>query len=254
MVASPVSMTEPSLERVARDVASRLVRLRMVGSGARLTVPVLYPSGAMVAVSISGGPERFLVTDGGGAAQEAEMMGAAPYFARQGRRAADRIGVRFNSFEFFEIDATADRLPGFIALVAEASRLAAQLTSDHLVERLDKSTAGTITQRLAKVFGEAYERDNHEIVGASARAWHFDALVRVRDRVMAFNAVTPAANSVASAYLKFDDVRRVEDAPTPVAVLIRREAFSNESIVMLGRTARIFDAAASDADLLRLAA
>lgn len=182
------------------------------------------------------------------------MIGAAPYFARQGRRAADRIGVRFNSFEYFEIDAAVDTLPGFIALVAEASRLAAHLTSDHLVKRLDESTAGTLTHRLAKVFGEAYERDNHEIVGASSRAWHFDALVRVRDRLVAFDAVTPAPASVASAYLKFDDVRRIEDAPTLVAVLIRREAFSNESIVMLGRTARIFDASASDTELLHLAA
>ncbi|WP_342151106.1 hypothetical protein [Methylorubrum sp. SB2] len=248
-------MTEPSVERAVREAAARLSRVRGFEGGARLTVPVLYPSGAMVSVTVSGGPDRFLVTDGGGAAREAETMGAAASFARQGRRAADRLGIRLDdNLELFEADATGETLPGLIALVAEASRLAAQLTSDQLAERLDREASGTLARRLSALFGEAFERDRHEIVGASSRAWRFDALVRGRDGLMAFNAVTPAATSVASAYLKFDDVRRIENAPTPVAVLIRREAFSNESLVMLGRTARIFDAAEPDSELLRLAA
>lgn len=247
-------MMELSIERVTREAAAQLSRVRGFDGGARLTVPVLYPSGAMVTVSVSGSPNRFLITDDGGAAREAEMMGASSYFTRQGRRAADRTGVRFNDFEFFEIDATSETLPGFIAIVAEASRLAAQLTSDHLAERLDKATSETLTRRLSELFGEAYERDRHDIVGASSRAWHFDALVRGRDRLVAFNTVTPAANSVASAYLKFDDVRRIENAPKLVAILVRREAFSNDSLVMLGRTARWVDAAAPDSELVRSAA
>lgn len=243
------------LSTVAEDVASKLMRAKDLSDGVRLTVPVLYPSGAMVVVRIGGGPDHYLVTDDGGAAREADMMGAAPQlFARNGRRAAERSGVRFNSHEIFEVEAAADMLPGFVAIVADASRLAAQLTADSVAERLDRQTALSVADRVRDAFGSATVEERVEVVGASARAWRYAAIAQLPGRIVAFEAVTPAPSSVAAAYLKFDDVRRVEGAPLQVACLVRRPAFSNENIVMLNRTAKLYDLAESGASLRRLVA
>lgn len=254
MVAN-AALGRPRLSTVAEEVAAKLMRAKDLSDGVRLTVPVLYPSGAMVAVRIVGGPDRYLVTDDGGAAQEADMIGAAgKLFSRHGSRAAEKSGVKFNSHEIFFPQAASEMLPSIVAIVAEASRFAVQLTSDSVAERLDRQTALSVADRIRDAFGREAVEERAEVVGASERAWRYAAIARVSGRVVAFEAVSPAPASVAAAYLKFDDVRRVAGAPQQVACLIRRQAFSNENIVMLNRTAKLYDLSESGASLRRLVA
>lgn len=243
------------LAAVADEAARALVQVRPgPGADARVMLPILYPSGSFVTLRIGGGPRDFVITDDGAAAREADMAGATEFFHRAARETAERSGVRFDGNELFEIEAPADNLPGFMAIVADASRRAAQLVAERHAERLDRRLKVGLADRLKHVFGEKHVDARPQVSGASSHAWPFDAAARVDGRTILFAAVTPSAVSVSSAYLKLDDVRRLTDAPRTVAVLTRPAAFREDQRLILGRAARIVDASASDDTFRRLAA
>lgn len=244
-----------SLSAVADEAARALIKVRRgPGLDARVTLPVLYPSGACVGLRIGGGEMGFMVTDDGGACAEADMAGASEFFHRAARETAERCGVRFDGHEMFEIEAPPDALPGFMAIVADASRRAAQLVAERHAERLDRRMRTGLTDRLIRVFGEERVEIRPQVSGASTHAWPFDAAARFGQRTVLFAAVTPSAVSVSSAYLKLDDVRRLPEAPGTVAVLSRESLFRQDQRLILGRAARILEASSSDDEFRRAAA
>lgn len=240
---------------IADDAARALVNVRPgPGADARIMLPVLYPSGGFVTLRIGGGPREFVITDDGAAAQEADMAGATEFFHRAAKEVAERTGVRFDGNALFEIEAPADNLPGFMAIVADASRRAAQLVAERHAERLDRRLKVGLAARLKEVFGDRHVDARPQVSGASTHAWPFDAAARVDGRTLLFTAVTPSAVSVSSAYLKLDDVRRLVDAPRTVAVLTRPSAFREDQRLILGRAAMIVEASASNDAFRQLAA
>lgn len=254
MVAVPNLISTHPLAAVADDAARALVKVRLgPGADTRIMLPVLFPSGSFVTLRIGGGPREFVITDDGSAAREADMAGAAEFFPRAAREIAEQSGVRFDGNELFEIEAPADALPGYMAIIADASRRAVQLVAERHADRLDRRLKIGLADRLKAVFGERQVDARPQFSGASAHAWPFDAAARIGERIVLFAAVTPSAVSVSSAYLKLDDVRRLPDAPRTVAVLTRPAAFREDQRLILGRTAKIVDAAASD-DVFRRAA
>lgn len=248
-------MHATSLAAVADEAARALIKVRRgPGMDARVTLPVLYPSGTCVGLRIGGGAKGFMVTDDGGACAEADMAGAGEFFHRAARETAERCGVRFDGHELFEIEAPADALPGFMAIVADASRRAAQLVAERHAERLDRRLRTNLTDRLVRLFGEERVDIRPQVSGASTHAWPFDAAARLGRRTVLFATVTPSAVSVSSAYLKLDDVRRLPEAPGTVAVLSRQSLFRQDQRLILGRAAHILDATAPDEEFLRAAA
>lgn len=248
-------MSRHPLSAVADEAARALVRVKPgPGADARIMLPVLYPSGASVVLRVGGGPKDYVVTDDGAAAREADMSGATEFFHRAAREIAERSGVRFDGHELFEIEAPADNLPGFMAIVADASRQAAQLVSERHAERLDRRFKVGLADRLIDVFGQKIVEVRPQFSGASTHPWPFDAAARFGERVVLFAAVTPSAISVSSAYLKMDDVRRLQGAPKTVAVLTRPTAFRQDQRLILSRAATIVDAKATDDEFRRVAA
>ncbi|WP_342152379.1 hypothetical protein [Methylorubrum sp. SB2] len=255
MVAHPDLTHSAPLSAIADKAARALIQVRRgPGLDARVTLPVLYPSGSCVGLRIGGGGKGFMITDDGGACAEADMAGASEFFHRAARETAERCGVRFDGHEMFEIEAPSEALPGFMAIVADASRRAAQLVAERQAERLDRRFRTGLADRLISVFGSDRVDIRPQVSGASTHAWLFDAAARLGERTVLFAAVTPSAVSVSSAYLKLDDVARLPGAPDTVAVLSRHSLFRQDQRLILGRTARIIDATASDEAFRRIAA
>ncbi|CDX33698.1 hypothetical protein MPLDJ20_170025 [Mesorhizobium plurifarium] len=238
------------LEKIAGD----LVRLRHSPRGGIITVPVLFPSGSHVTILVSFNGERCLISDDGSAFAEADMMGASEIFRRIARSVASEVGVKFNSFEIFEAEVGAETATGMVAIIADTARRAVELTAERLAKRLEVEARTSVVDKLISVFGKSHVSIDAAISGASAHGWVVDALVRTSSATIAVETVTPSPTSVSSAYVKLDDIRRLESAPRTVAALRNRTAFGSDQLLILGRTARLIDLAATSHEYERLAA
>ena len=254
MVADSSLKKELSISEIATKVAKELSHVEIFDDGARIRTPVLMPSGRQISIRINAMEPKFLVSDDGVGYREAELMGAESNFRRYASIVSQQTGVQFNSFEFFELEAELDNLPGIVAIVADASRMAVQLTAEKLIENLGFEETVQIIEVLRHAFGTNRVNSDVEIRGASNETWHFDALVKADRKDIAVLRVKPSRNSVSSAYVKLDDVRRLDDAPVGVAALVRRPEFSPEQIILLNRASVIMDLNSPLRDWQRLAA
>lgn len=241
---------EGFFEKLAKD----LVRIRPGGRGAVITTPVLFPSGSHVTVLVSLNGDRCLITDDGAAFGEADLMGAANIFRRAAKKTAEEAGVKFNSYEIFEAEAKPERAAGMIAIIADAARRSVQLTSERLAKKIEVDTRETMLDQLREIFGAPKVIPEAVMPGASSHSWKLDALVESDDGLIALEALTPAANSVSSAYIKLDDIRRLDGGPRTAAVLSNKKSFTSDQLVMLGRTATLIDLKSGRSAFARLAA
>jgi hypothetical protein len=235
-------------------IASELVHARKVSRGTVVTTPVLFPSGAHVSVLVIFTGDRCLVSDDGAAYAEADLMGASEIFRRAARAIAEESGLRFNNFEVFESDARIDNLPGIIAIVADAAKRAIHLTAERLARKFDFDLKTSIVDRLIDIFGAKRVSVGASISGASTHSWTVDALVRTDSAEVAIESVSPSPISVSSAYMKLDDIRRLDSAPRTVAALKGKSSFGADQLLILGRTSRLMDVKGDWRDLEKFAA
>lgn len=232
MVGIAPTMTRRSPLDIAEDVARQLAFARERGGEVSIVTSVAYPSGRRVGVRLMGGPDTFTVTDDGGTMSEAEMAGGADICKREAAKVAARYGIRFNQWELFEAQAPADRLPGFIIIIANAAAEAMVRTSEKLAERLFLRRKEDLSMKLERLYGASRVEKNVEIFGGSNKAWHFDAQVKLDDRrVGLFELITPAPASVAFGYAKMDDVARLDNPPITTAVTSGRLSSSDEALI-----------------------
>lgn len=253
MVATTYLMTSESrgsIDKIVRD----LVRVKHSRDGAILVTPVLFPSGAHVTIRVRLDDSHCLITDDGAAYAEADMMGASVIFKRVGRHVAEETRICFNSFEFFEAKASIETAAGMIAIVADAAKRAVQLTSERLARRSDENVKAIVLDRLRDVFGRDAVTPEAAISGASTHAWTVDALVKTGAGAIAVEAVSPSPVSVSAAYLKLDDIRRLDDAPRTYFAIRRKEDFATDQILILSRTAKILDTSGGRSAFERLVA
>lgn len=242
-------MPKVTLDRIA----DALVHVRETPKGGTIVTPVLFPSGAHVSVRIVLESDHCLITDDGAAFAEADMMGAGDIFKRAGRTVAEEAGIRFNSYEIFEANASLETAPGIVAIIADAARRTIQITAERMAKRLFEETRVDVVDRLIDAFGPHSVRRDAPISGASTHGWTVDAFIDVGPGV-AVEVISPAPVSVSSSYMKLDDIRRLENAPRTVGALTSRRAFKADQLLILGRTARLIDARSPMDELRRLAA
>jgi histone H3/H4 len=121
-----------SIQEIANELASALVRISSRDETARLSLPLLYPGGSMVGVEISRLRAGFLVSDAGAARREAGLMGGERPFQRIAREIAERFAIRFDHNMMFDIDVAEDELLPAVVAVANAAKTAVENTSIHL--------------------------------------------------------------------------------------------------------------------------
>ncbi|MBY0364341.1 MAG: hypothetical protein K2X45_20735 [Phreatobacter sp.] len=205
----------------------------------------------MVGVEISRIRDGFLVSDAGGAAREAELMGADRVFPRLANEAAQRYGVRFDHHMFFDLDVPDAHLVPAVIAISNAAKAAVDTSAMQLssVDQID--LRAVLWTRLERIYRPGSVTKRRKVRG-STEDWEFDAAVEVGGQLSLFEIVSPNANAVNSAVTKFLDVRDLGDAaPHRVAVLPQRSRTPH--LALLARNARIISADDPDDVFLRAA-
>ncbi|MDR3536773.1 MAG: hypothetical protein P4L71_09765 [Acetobacteraceae bacterium] len=119
-----LSQDDLSVQDAVDAAVRQLVSASHAEGASHIHLPLFYPSGAAVTVSVERVKVGYLVTDEGFAYREAEMVGAETQFADFARIAAQELGVIATARM---ITAAADRasLAAVIAGVGSASQMAA---------------------------------------------------------------------------------------------------------------------------------
>jgi hypothetical protein len=239
------------MTEIATEVARALVKISIRGQAARLSMPLLYPGGAMVGVEISRLRDGFLVSDAGGARREAGLLGGERSFGRIAHDVVERFGVQFDHDMIFDVDVSEGELVLAVIAVANAAKIAVENTAIHLASVQYADARVYLWERLDKLYGSKLVGRKHKVRGSSEE-WEFDAAIQLQNHLSLFEIVAPNANAVNSAVTKFLDVKDIGDeAPHRVAVLT--DLKTTPHLAVLARTARYLPANASDEDYRRAA-
>src|SRR5260370_30063112 len=120
-----------SIGRTANEVARALIRVSAREECVRLSLPLLYPGGAMVGVELSRLRSGFLVSDAGSARREAGLLGGERAFHRIAQDVAKRFGIRFDHNMMFDVDVEETQLVAAVMAVANAAKTAVENTAIH---------------------------------------------------------------------------------------------------------------------------
>lgn len=235
-----------SMAQVANDVARALVKVQTRGDSARISLPMLYPGGAMVGVEISRLRDGFLVSDVGGARREAAFLGGEKTFRRIAHEVAERFGIRFDQNMMFDLDVRDNEIVSAVVAVANAARTAVENTAIHLASVAHADFRVHLWDRLEGIYGpQRVARKPIKFKGSSEN-WEFDAGITVQGTLALFEVVTPNANSVNSAVTKFLDVKDLGEKLAPNRIAILTDIKRTPRLPILGRTARLLSVNASD--------
>lgn len=175
-----------------------------------LSVPVSYPSGALVTLEVSAGRGLAMVTDRGFGRYEAEMYGADRSFGSAARRAAAAAGVSFDGHAIFVLKVPLDRLAGGMVAVANASATAAAAAIRAEISRRTEVQNETIQARLHEAFPQAKIEKKLMLPGGRAE-WEAHNVVQLGDRMAVFEPVTANPQSISSKFTMFSDLLKRPD-------------------------------------------
>jgi hypothetical protein len=233
-----------TLTEIATEVARALVRITARQESARLSLPLLYPGGSMVGVEISRLRDGFLVSDGGAGRREAGLLGGERSFVQLAPDVATSYGVRFDHNMFFDINVERDELAVAVAAIANASKAAVEATAAKLAAVEHADYQAMLWEKLERVFTKTRLIKEIEFKGKS-ELWDFDAAIQTGKQLSLFEVVTPYANSVNGAVIKFVDVKDLgEEAPSRIAALTNKD--KTPHLAVLASTARWIAANAND--------
>lgn len=242
---------DTALREVAAEVARALVRVSTREGAARISTPLLYPGGSMVGVEISRIRDGFLVSDGGSAAREAELMGADRIFPRFANEAAQRYGVRFDHHMLFDLDVPDAHLVPAVIAVSNAAKSAVDASAIQISTTEQVDLRAVLWNRLERIYRADVVTKKRKVRG-STEDWEFDAAVEIGGQLSLFEIVSPHPIAVSSAVTKFLDIRDLgAAAPHRVAVLPQRSRTPH--LALLARTARIVSTDDPDDVFLRAA-
>ncbi|WP_041801514.1 hypothetical protein [Rhodopseudomonas palustris] len=240
-----VKQSALTIEKIAIEVAQALVRVSAYEDTVRLSLPLLYPGGAMVGVEVSRLRDGFLVSDAGGARREAGLMGAERSFQRIAQDVAQRFGIRFDHHMMFDLDVAEVHLVPAVIAVANAAKTAVENAALHHAATEHADHRADLWDKLQTAYGAAAIAREPVRFQGSSESWDFDAGLQIEGKLALFEIVTPYANSVNSAVTKFLDVMDLgeEIAPKRIAVVTNPE--KTPRLLVLGRTSRILPAESS---------
>jgi hypothetical protein len=226
------------VKQIAEEVARALVRVSSREEAVRLSLPLLYPGGTRVGIEISRLRDAFLVSDAGAARMEAGLLGGERAFQRIAHEVAARFAIRFDHNMMFDLDVSESELVVAVVAVANAAKTAVENTAIHLASVEHADYRAYLWDRLDAAYGAGSITRKPRIFRGAAEQWEFDAAVERAGTLALFEVVTPNANSVNSAVIKFLDVQDLgEAAPRRIAVLTMLDR--TPRLPMLGRTARL---------------
>jgi hypothetical protein len=239
--------------KVLERVVSRLMKITPDGERARLTVPVLYPSGASAAVEVIFNKENCFVSDIALGQVEAEMHGAASFYDASARKSAERFGVGYDGLSIFKLWSSIEKIESAIITVANASAFAATSAIYKAVEDKDNRKNDELFERVSKLFGRQRVHREKELVGRDA-PWPAHNVVDLsNDKSAVFEFVSNNQNSIASKFMMFSDLGKVEDRFILNAVVNKLELIGKKG-AMIADVATMVEINAEDQVFLKRAA
>ncbi len=230
---------------------ARLISTRAVGEAAVVNVPVSYPSGARAAVHVSISGDKCFVSDCAVGMREAEMAGASDFFDHAARDAAHWFGVGYDGASVFAASAPLDRIEGAIVAVSNASAMAVGRALLRAAESKERQANTAVYDRVSDIFGRQNVAKRFEIAGRDA-VWDAHNLVSIGDRRAIFEFVGEHGNAIASKFLMFSDIVKIDNAPTLISVVTSLDKMSKKAN-MLGDVSSIIELQADNKQFERFA-
>ncbi len=202
---------ERAITQRIEEAAAGLISVRADGDRARISLPLLYPSGSGSAVEVMVNGDNCFVSDFGFGAMEAEMYGAESFYESNAKKAADRFGVGFDGMSIFKTWASLGRLDAAVVAVANASVQAATGAIMRASEEKERRDNAALYERVREFFkGNAVAR--HEELGGKEAKWNAQNVVTLSNRKKAvFEFVNAHPTSISSKFMMFSDLGRVEE-------------------------------------------
>lgn len=201
------------------DAIRRLVSVEHFRAGSMVAMPVRYPSGSTVVLEIVAQKDKFLISDRGGGAQDAEFSGASRYYKSEALRVASATGVRFDGLTMFIAEAPQQVLRGAMIAVANCSAEAATAALLRLSERSDNDARDELYIRLTSIYATMDVQKDAEFRGARAK-WRVSvAVLGGAGPPGFFEPVTGRYISAVGTTAKFNDFAATEDPPARFGVI-----------------------------------
>lgn len=228
------------------DAVAQLVQARREAGRTQLYLPILYPSGAHVGVTVYEDGERFYVTDDGSAADECDMAGVSSQaFSRTARSHAKEAGAGFDGRGVFYLRVESDRLPAAITILGNLCAEVASTAVRHHAAAVRNPVLETLYAHLERAFPPQAIQQRAVIPGRSISEHDVAAKVTLEGRTIVFDTFTAHPQSVNSIVAKFLDIQMADDAPVRVGVTARKEKLGDR--LMLVRTVgRVIEASAPE--------
>ena len=244
----------PTGDAAIAAAIGELVLARDLPSCTEIALPVLYPSGSHVTVSVYLESDTFTVTDEGGGASEAEMAGVAPAsFAAIAKHEARRVGAVCDSRAFFLMRVPVDRLAAAITILADLSRNTVATALERLAAKAQDKLDERLIGHLEHAFGGRNVEPRTDVTGASNVTHRVAALVTVDGRPVVFDTFTGHGGSFNAAVSKFFDISQRDDSPARVGVTPRRSELGDR-LALIGSVSTVIELDAVDEVYRRAAA
>lgn len=240
------------LNYIAEKISKDLIAIDMGKSSVLISLPVLYPSGSTVVVSVEAVGENFFISDMGLGFQEADMMGATIMFRNSARMISERVGVGFDEHSIFVSKASRDQLIGAIISVAKCSNEATVITAYKLAEKKHSDNTNILYERLIGIFDPNKVHKHVEYKGASQTKWDVDLVVSDDRNELLFESVSKHHSSLAHTVMKFSDISRLEFPPRRIAVVKDKKEFGT-TLDVLSSTGDVIEARISDEKIKQMA-
>jgi hypothetical protein len=239
------------LERVA-SATSRIASVRAVGDQLHVNLPLMYPSGSTVVVSVETNREHVWVSDMGFGLMEAEFHGAQENYSKSAKFYADAYGVDFDGNSVFALWVPIARIESALLCVANASQQAANEAVRSASEARTHNRNDEIFDRVTRIFGAKCVARSREISGRHA-AWNVHNVVETApDKFAVFEYMTDHPTSVSSKFLMFSDIRQANLGYSLNAVVKDVQSLDVKA-QMVGDVANLVAMNATDASFQRIA-
>ena len=246
------SIGPKALEERIRHAVARLMAMQDDFDGIRISVPVIYPSGAMSVVEVSVNNDKCFISDMGVGYTEAMLSNAEEFFKTQAKRAAERFGIGFDGQSIFVLWASIDQMETAIASVANASVQAASLAILKASEDRDVRKNDELYERIRSIFQGSEVQRAADLKGKNV-VWHaHNVVVLPAGRVAVFEFVSVHTNSIANKFMMFSDLS-MSGRDTSLNAVVK----SVETIVlkgsMLADVSNVISLTAPKADFIKYA-
>ena len=241
-----------AIETRIREAVARLMTTQGESDRIRVSVPVLYPSGATSTIEISSVGDTCFVSDMGAGHTEAYLANAAEFYNHQAKRAADRFGVGYDGQSMFLLRAPMDQIEGAIATVANASVQAASFAILKADEDKDRRRNDEVYDRVRSIFGVAAVAKEAVIEGLRSTWDAHNVVALPHGRRAVFEFVTANANSISNRFMMFSDVSMRKEPISLNAVVKDAQALGPKG-GLLADVSNVISLAAANDDFLRYA-